>query len=403
MGTNRQFFCKELITRRVLRCTFLCIFLFAGRNGWAQDCTGNLDQAKAWFQDGMLYDIPVILEECLTGGFTKEQRVEAYELLSLTYLYIDEPDKADESYLNLLKFDPEWAPDTTTEVEIDFLSKKFKTTPIFTIYPVSIGVNLSFVKVIHANGTDNTYDSRQNYKTLAGGQIGAGVDWNISDQFSLAGEFWFTIKDYRFNNNYFPVDSFKAFGFPTGDSISIAYNYVGVELPVFLRYTYKIYNWYPFVYGGYSISYIFSATAKPSYFDNSGTDDGVDDDRVVNPDIGRPMDINRIRTAFNQSLLMGAGVKYRMGYKFISFDVRYSWGLNNMLNTKNQFDFGDGGEQHDIRELTFRYGQVDDDFRLNNLYFNLRFVSPIYKPRRIEKTRGGIFSNFFKKKDKTEI
>ena len=393
-----------MIIRRILRCTFLCIFLFFGRNGWTQDCTGNLDQAKAWFQEGKLYDIPVIIEECLTGGFTREQRVEAYELLSLTYLYTDEPDKADESYLNLLKADPEWAPETSTgtKVEIDFLSKKFKTTPIFTVYPVKIGGNLSFVKVIHTNGTDNTNDSRQNYNTLAGGQIGTGIDWNISDKFSLAGEFWFTIKNYRFNNDYFMIDSLEALGFPTGDSLIIDYNNVGFELPVYLRYTYKIYNWYPFVYGGYSISYIFNSTAKPSYFDINGTDDGVDDNRVVNPDIGRTLDINRIRTAFNHSLLMGAGVKYRMGYKFISFDIRYNWGLNNVLKTKNQFDFGNGGEQqHDIRELTFRYGQVDDDFRLNNLYFNLGFVSPIYKPRRIEKTKWGIFSKIFKKKDKT--
>ena len=403
MGTNRQFSCKEMITRRVLRCTFLCIFLFVGRNGWAQDCTGNLDQAKAWFQDGMLYDIPVILEECLTGGFTKEQRVEAYELLSLTYLYIDEPDKADESYLNLLKFDPEWAPDTTTEVEIDFLSKKFKTTSVFTFYPAKIGGNLSFVKVIHNNGTDNTEDSRKSYKALAGGQVGAGVDWNISDQFSLAGELWFTFKDYRLTNNFFPVDSFRASGFLTGDSLTIDYNFVGFELPVYLRYPYKIYNWRPFVYGGYSISYFFSTTAKPSNFDINGTDDGIDSKRIVIPDIGRTLNINSIRTSFNHSILMGAGVKYRMGLKFISFDVRYAWGLNNMLNTKDQIDFGDGGEQHDIRELTFRHFQVDDDFRLNNLYFNLAFVSPIYKPRRIEKTKGGIFSKIFKKKDKTEI
>ncbi len=386
---------------RVLRCTFLCIFLFIGRNAWTQDCTGNLDQAKAWFQEGKLYVIPVILEECLTGGFTKEQRVEAYELLSLTYLYIDEPEKADDSYLKLLKSDPVWAPDTSTEVEIDFLSKKFKTTPIFTIYPMKIGGNVSFVKVIHANGTGNTSDSRQNYKTLAGGQIGGGVDWNISNQLSLAGEFWFAIKDYRLNNNYFRIDSLEASGFPTGDSLTIDYNYTGFELPVYLRYTYKIYNWYPFVYGGYSISYFFNSTAKPSYFDINGTDDGIENNRVVNPDIGRTLDINSIRSSFNHSLLMGAGVKYRLGLKFISFEVRYAWGLNNVLKTNNQFDFGAGGEQHDIRELTFRYGQVDDDFRLDNLYFNLAYVYPLYKPRRIEKTKGSIFRKIFKKKDKT--
>jgi len=102
----------------ILRCTCLCVFLFINLKGYSQDCTASLDKAKASYQDGKLYEIPPALEECLQGGFTREQRVEAYELLSLTYLYIDDPDKADESYLNLLRADPEWRPDSTTEVDM---------------------------------------------------------------------------------------------------------------------------------------------------------------------------------------------------------------------------------------------------------------------------------------------
>ena len=99
---------------------------------------------------------------------------------------------------------------------------------------------------------------------------------------------------------------------------------------------------------------------------------------------------------------MGLGVKYRFLYRYISFDVRYSVGLNNILSTKNQFDFGAGGEQNDIRELAFRYGQVDNDFRLDNLSLNFGYVYPLYRPRKIEKkSKKGLF-NMFKGKDKKE-
>jgi len=382
----------------IWRCTCSCVFLFIYLNGYSQDCTANLDQAKASYQDGKLYEIPPALEVCLQGGFTREQRVEAYELLSLTYLYIDDPDKADESYLNLLRADPEWRPDSTTEIDIDFLSKKFKTTPIFTVYPVKVGANVSFISVIHDNGTDNTSNSSQNYKPRWGGQIGTGIDWNISDKFSLGGELWFSVQRYRFNNKFFPVDSLARLSLATGDSLVIDFNHIGLKLPILLRYTHRINLWYPYVYGGYAISYFVSSSGSPSYFDINGTGE----DRVVNPDIGRTLDLGPIRNSLNHSVLFGAGVKYRMGYKYLLFEIRYSWGLNNILNDENQFDFGPGGEQNDIRELTFRYGQVDDDFRINNLSFNLGFVYPLYKPRRIEKKSGGIFKNLFRKKNKSE-
>ena len=367
-----------------LRATLLCVFLFWSGFAGAQDCNRILDQAKASFADGQLYEIPGLLEECLDRGFTSEQRVEAYELLSLTYLYIDQPDLAEESYLNLLRADPEWEPDTSSEVEIDFMSRKFKTTPIFTIYPVKAGVNFTYPQVIHNNGTDNTMQSQQSYKSRAGFQIGTGADWNMSDHFSLAGEVWLGLKQYRFNNKLF-----------NSDSLVINYSHISLEVPIYLRYTHRIKLWYPYAFGGYSFSYFISSNATPDYFDIETTNSG----RVINPDNGRTLNISKIRNNINHFVVAGVGTKYRIGYRYLFFEVRYAWGLKNVLNADNQFDFGPGGEQNDIRELTFRYAQVDDDFRINNLFINVGYVYPFYKPRRIEKGNG---LRLFRKKGKKE-
>jgi len=258
---------------------------------------------------------------------------------------------------------------------------------------VKLGVNVSYISVIHDNGSDDTSNSAQFYKPRLGGQIGTGIDWNISDKFSLGGELWFSVQQYRFNNKFFPVDSLESQGLATGDSLVIDFDHIGLQLPILLRYTHRINLWYPYVYGGYAISYFVRSSGNPSYFDINGT--------VVNPDIGRALDLGPIRNSLNHSVLFGAGVKYRLGYKYLLFEIRYSWGLSNILNPDNQFDFGPGGEQNDIRELTFRYGQVDDDFRINNLSFNIGYVYPLYKPRRIEKKSGGIIKNLFRKKDKS--
>jgi len=293
-----------------LRSTLLCAFIFLTTSTFGQDCGAILDQAKASFRDGNLYDIPGILDPCL-NSYSREQRVEAYELLTLIYLYIDEPDKAEVSYLELLSADYEWEPDSSTEVEVDFMSKKFKTTPIFTIYPVKAGMNFTYPQVIWNNGTDNTNASAQAYKSQIGFQLGTGGDWNISDKLSLAGELWFVLKRYQFTNRFF-----------NSDSLVVNYSHFGIEAPIYLRYTHRIKLWYPYAFAGYSFSYFVNSSATPDYFDIEGSGS----DRVINPDNGRALNISKIRNNINHFVLAGVGTKYRIGYRYLFLEVRYAWG-----------------------------------------------------------------------------
>jgi len=374
-----------IITRSNLRYTIACVFLFVYASGYSQDCSQILDNAKASYLSGHLYEIPRLLEGCLTG-YSRQQKVEAYELLTITYLYLDSLDKAENSYLNLLGADPEWDPEdyVNTEVEIEYLSKNFKTTPIFTLYPIKIGGNFSYVQTINVNGVDNTTNTNQSYKPRFGFQVGTGGDWNMSDKFSLGAEFWFSSKNYRYQNKLFPDPVTAPNGETPGDSIIIDYNTIGFEIPMFLRYTQQFNKWYPFVFGGYIFQYNLDYNAKPNYFNI----DGIGNDQQVNPDGGKTLNIGSIRNNINHSVTAGAGVKYRVGYRYLLFEIRYAWGLKNVLNTSKQFDFKAGDNQDPVREYTFRYSQVDDDFRLNQIYFNLGFVYPLYKPRKIVKRRG---------------
>ncbi len=366
----------------IIRYTLACVFLFSFISGYSQDCSQILDNAKASYQTGHLYEIPDMLKDCLEG-YDRIQKVEAYELLSLTYLYIDEHEKADSSYLELLRADPAWKPGIESEVEIEYLSNKFKTTPIFTLYPIIIGGNYSFVKVINVNGVDNVNNSAQLYNSRFGFQAGTGGDWNITDKFSLGAEFFFSSKNYRYFNNLFPNPTTAPGGETPGDSLIINYNTIGIEVPILLRYTHQFKNFNPFVFGGYIFHYNFDFNAKPEYYDINGT--GLT--QVVNPDVGGTLNISSIRNNFNHSLMVGVGVKYRVGYRYLMFEIRYAWGLNNVLNTSKQYDFEAGDNQDPVREYTFRYSQVDDDFRLNKIYFNLGFVYPLYKPRKIVKRK----------------
>ena len=135
--------------RKLLVGFFLIGFL---SNGWAQssECEQSLNQASDEFNAGHFSGIPALLKPCLEGNsFTNEQLVRAYLLLCQSYLINDDPISAEDSYLKLLKADPEYvATNEKDPVDVVYLSKKFTTTPIFTPH-FKIGPNFSTQSLIH--------------------------------------------------------------------------------------------------------------------------------------------------------------------------------------------------------------------------------------------------------------
>jgi hypothetical protein len=87
-----------------------------------------------------------------------------------------------------------------------------------------------------------------------------------------------------------------------------------------------------------------------------------------------------LRNQFNYSLLLGAGISYKIGLNYLVFEARYSNGMMNMVNSENRWreDFAEG------RALKFPSGHVDDDFKLNSVAIFVGFVKPLYKPRKIK-------------------
>ena len=66
-------------------------------------CAQTLRQARTVFDEGRIHEIETLVSSCIEKGFTDEERTEAYRLLILSYIYLDEADKADEAMLALLR------------------------------------------------------------------------------------------------------------------------------------------------------------------------------------------------------------------------------------------------------------------------------------------------------------
>jgi hypothetical protein len=97
-------------------------------------CAQTLRLAQSVYEQGRLQELEGLLAGCLENGFTDEEKVNAYKLLTLTYIYLEEPEKADRTMLSLLQTNNEFAPnDAVDPAEFVALYHTFRTWPIYRV------------------------------------------------------------------------------------------------------------------------------------------------------------------------------------------------------------------------------------------------------------------------------
>jgi len=357
-------------------------------------CISTLSDAQDSFDAGHLYAIPAMLKPCLDNGFSKPEEIQAYRLLTRTYLIIDDPISAEDSYLKLLNLDPEYPIDEENDpIELVHLSKKFKTTPIFTWTYGKAGLNTTSVSVINSYTTGNNNSSAISYSGSLGFQLSSSLELNITDQWSVNAEVMFAKRSFLYTNTLFGADA-----------QSLKENQFWAELPIYVKYSRQFNRFHPYIYGGYGIQYLISANlgvspnANGQLVNVEPSEGGKTSElTVTGPDIN----VNDSRNRFTQSAIAGAGVRYRIGYSYLMFEARYTIGLRNLLNEKKQFQRSGVNNDEYSSELLFRYGYVDSDFKINSLSAVIGFVKPLYKPRKIN-ARAPFIQRLFSKKRGTK-
>lgn len=371
---------------------YTLFFLFAiGFVGLqAQDeCELTLNRALDEFNAGHFYDAPSMLKECLDKNQSAEWRQRAYLLLSETYLLVDDPVGAEGSYLKVLQANPEYVPDEKIDpIDLVYLSSKFTATPIFTLF-VKIGPNVSPIHNLRTRET-SAYDGK--YRLMPGFQLGAGMDWNYDDNVSLT-----------FEGNYvFTGYKYRASGVFGRDMIEMYDRQSWVRLPLSVKYQDDQGKYRPYGYLGYSIDLLVGDRATITLADNNQEEDGIQ----TKPGESPVYKIQPKRNTFNRSMFVGGGVKYKMGLQYAFIDVRYAFGLTNVVDVDNNiFNYGKGDDKtsagfQDSGEIAMRWGLVDNFFRMDNLSVTVGYVYPLYKPRKLKKARSkSVFRSIKKQGD----
>lgn len=358
------------------------------------DCEQTLNTATEEFNAGHFYGISSMLKPCIDNGFTKEQRQRAYLLLTQSYLLLDDPIGAEDSYLKLLYANPEFIAEPDREpIDVVYLSKKFTSTPIFSLI-VKLGGNISFERIIN-DWTITGSDEAQVCILKPGWQISGGADWNINDKFALTLETGYILTGFRKEvSNIF-----------INDVTEIYDRQHWLSLPLSIKYTHnKSVNFKPYGYIGYSTNLLLGARASL-----------IKTDRTPNSDTGEfseeksesaTLNFTRRRNHVNRSLILGTGFRYKVGLNYIFVDARYSVGLSNIANERARyFDYSLGAVNDNTSDdfinsgiSVFEFAHVDDDFRIDNLSVTFGYVKPLYKPRKLKKARTRTVLRFIKKK-----
>ncbi len=327
-------------------------------------CLQSLARANDEFSAGRFFGIPSILSECLRNGFSNEQQVQAYLLLVQTYLILEDPIAAEDSYLKLLRADPEYVPSPDKDpIDVVYLSKKFTATPIFTPH-LRVGGNTSLVRTIYEINTEPYAVNRKN--GLKGGyQIGAGIDWNISDHLSIAGELDFSFRSYQTTKT----------GISALDEQTFTEKQFWFDVPVYIKYRDNFGKVRPFGYVGFALNLLVGAEGSIETINSTANEGQV-------PTVGPDEKLGYKRNFLNTSFLVGGGTYYKIGRDFLFVDVRYMGGLTNITKEETNY-YAEGSEL--LTGTAARYRWVGDYFRLDNLSLSVGYVRPLYNPRKIKR------------------
>ena len=367
------------MNRRVLFILYTFLFLSGPILAQDKDCEQVLNEADDEFKAGRFFEIPSLLNSCLERGFSNEQKVRAYLILTQAYLILDDPKAADESYLKLLKADPEYVANPARDpIDVYYLSKKFTSTPVFTPH-IRLGLNTTRPRGIQEITTSGTpLDRREILKV--GFQFGVGFDWNINNHWSLGAEGNFALKSFKRETK----------GYARNDVQGMQEKHTGFDIPLYVKYSDDSGKVRPFGYAGFAIGILTSSNVSLQFDDNtpSNAEVGIQQTPRVSEAIGYK------RSSLNGSLVFGGGVKYKIGKDFVYADLRYMAGLSNFTKPDENYYTKDGTFDPSITNYQF----VSDFFRLDNLSLSLGYIHPIYNPRKKTKPKLG---NLFKKKTET--
>jgi hypothetical protein len=337
--------------RRII--VFVCVILTWLPALQAQNtCTEQLNKAQRSFDDGLLDDIPMMLENCMNDGFTKEEKANAYKLLIQTYLFNEELQKADVLMMQFLNEFPNYSIVVNDPKEFINLYNTYRTDPIFKI-EVRTGIIFTTPYISEDFGPSDITTVKPDYQLKTGFNLEADFINNLTGDFDYSAGISFTLLRLGYINMPYDYSTVVA---------SLNHFYIGIPLAV--RYNY---NAGPFILcatAGIEPVYLLSSTASIIRTDNIIGEEPIPGTEIYT-DAHRMMDVRPFLSLGSNIDLGRDQLKVTIGYKFSLF---------NKLDPASYYS--------DIN-LGSKYFYFEDDMLLHHGHVSLSYIRPIYQPKKI--------------------
>ena len=357
---------------RFLKYPILILVMFCALESKAQNaCTQTLRIARTVFDEGRIHELETLLDGCIKNGFTDEERTEAYRLLILAHIYLDETEKADQRMLELLKDNHGYKTQNDVDpVELIDLYNTFRHDPIF-FWGFRGGFNTTFVNVIKAYGLHDLNNTSASYSNRIGFNAGLLFEKNFGKRIAARADLQYANNTFDYNNTFLRQST-------TGATlVTLTATEVQSSVGLSLMAHYRLFRekddkykkWYekPNPYIGLGGS-AFNMLGSEMTFDESNnagaSPDGPAEDLIK----------AEIRKTLNPTIDIEIGIKKKSGLNYINAGFRYSYGILDI--TDKHYDNG--------RLSTF-YGFAANDINTHSLSIFVGYLIPKYSPKKLTK------------------
>lgn len=339
---------------KIILFSFSLLILFPFISNGQSSCVQNLREARNFYDAGKLNDLPKLLLKCIDNGFSKEEKVEALRLVTLSYLFNEDQEKAEASYLRLLKIEPEYQVNEDSDpTELIILSERFDTEPKF-FFGLKLGAAYNLF-----DGTPNIIHILSNpgtYEPPIGISAGLFFQYPINQDFSVNLETHYNFRNTELNRDIRNPESNST----TPHIISETHQWV--EVPLLVNYKLPmVQNFLLEATGGPSFHYLLSSTLSVT---------------GVNVEINNK-NMLEFRNQMNVSGILGLRGNFkRLGRNYLTVEALFQYRFINDID-----------ENADTSELDFellQVGYAEGQYKWHSVILRVGFRFPRFNPELIK-------------------
>jgi hypothetical protein len=162
-------------------------------------CGQSLIEAEGAYYAGRLDEVRRILNDCLYDGFTKDQKVEAYKLIALSWIFSRNYASADSALVSLLKLRPRFEPGAQDPPELQSRLDNIESRPL-------VGLHLLLGQYLPVFHVDEVYNLRGQptdvtYSSSAGFVMGVASSYYLTKHWLIEASFETQEVEFEINND----------------------------------------------------------------------------------------------------------------------------------------------------------------------------------------------------------